>query len=234
MIIGGLLAGGSGTRMETANIPKQFLEVAGIPIFIRGLNIFLSVPEIEKIVVSINNAWESRYYELIELYKIPADKIILVPGGETRFISLINITRKAFELSNESVLVTHDCARIFCSKEIVYNNIAALNHYRIATTSIPVIDTILFSENGASSKKVLDRDRLWADQGPQSFFTKEFLELLNQLPLSEYQHYIEAGKLYLENNIEVGIIKGERTNFKITNDIDLAYAAFLIERGIVK
>ena len=81
---------------------------------------------------------------------------------------------------------------------------------------------------------VPDRSKLWADQGPQTYRVAKFLKYVSMIPEGDIMDYIEAGKVYLSHNGKIGIIKGERFNFKVTNDIDLQYAEFLIKGGFVK
>ena len=117
--------------------------------------------------------------------------------------------------------------------EDIKNNISLMSKYDLVTTSIPVIDTISRSIDGESVVSVPEREELWAGQTPQSFFIKDFLAMVSKLSDNERMNYNEANKLYLANNRKVGISKGSRTNFKITNDIDIEYAEFLIERKTV-
>ena len=236
MIFAGILAGGSGSRMETATMPKQFIRVCDVPIFIRTLRTFLAVPQIDKVIVSTNPDWEYKYNELMDEFNIDKDRVVLVKGGETRFLSLVNVSKKAFELdpSNDSIIITHDCARMFVSKRIIEDNLNDIKDYDMVTTSIPVIDTILQSDDGKSSSVVPDRSKLWADQGPQTYRVAKFLKYVSMIPEGDIMDYIEAGKVYLSHNRKIGIIKGERFNFKVTNDIDLQYAEFLIKGGFIK
>ena len=236
MIFAGILAGGSGSRMETATMPKQFIRVCDVPIFIRTLRTFLSVSEIDKVIVSTNPDWEHKYVELMDEFDIDRDRVILVKGGETRFLSLVNVTKKASELdsSAESVIITHDCARMFVSKRIIEDNLKLIGEYDMITTSIPVIDTIMQSDDGKSISVVPDRSKLWADQGPQTYAVAKFLRYVSMIPEYDIPNYIEAGKVYLSHHRKIGIVKGERFNFKVTNDIDLQYAEFLIKGGFVK
>lgn len=46
-----IVAGGSGSRMKS-EIPKQFLMLGGIPILVRTLNTFLTIENLEIILVS--------------------------------------------------------------------------------------------------------------------------------------------------------------------------------------
>ncbi len=236
MIFGGLLAGGSGSRMETAKMPKQFIRIAGIPIFIRSLNAFLSIDNIEKIVISMNNEWSEEYIKLIREFDIDESRIILTSGGDSRFGSLINVSRKVLEISDclDPIMISHDCARVFVSERILRDNITMIEEYDMVTTSIPTIDTIIQCNDDYCCSSVPDRTKLWADQGPQTFHIKTFLKYVSMIPLIELPDYIEAAKLYLKYGGNIGVVKGERTNFKITNDIDLQYAEFLIQEGFVK
>lgn len=236
MIFAGILSGGSGTRMENAKVPKQFLNIAGVPLFIRTLRIFLSEPQIDKVIIAINKDWEETYNQLMIQHHVDTERVELTPGGSFRFESLLHVVELANCISKDrnSIIVTHDGARPFCTRRIIEENITMLKRCRITTTSIPVIDTILASDDGHFSSMVPDRSKLWYDQGPQSFYVTEFLEYANSISDIDRGKYMEAGKLYLDNGCSVGIVKGERQNFKITNDIDLKYAEFLIESGEVK
>lgn len=236
MIFAGILAGGSGSRMESANVPKQFLRVCGEPIFIRTLKAFLSVDKIDKIIVSTNPEWEQKYVDLMDEFSIDNERVVLVNGGETRFLSLVNVSKKANEIdpSSEAIIITHDCARMFVSKRIIEDNLELVKKYDMVTTSIPVIDTILQSDDGENISSVPNRSKLWADQGPQTYRTAQFLKYVSMIPEADIPSYIEAGKVYLSHNRKIGIVKGERFNFKVTNDIDLQYAEFLLKGGFIK
>lgn len=236
MVFAGILAGGSGSRMETATMPKQFIRVCGVPIFIRTLRTFLSVDGIDKVIVSTNPNWEQMYVDLMDEFNIDGERVVLVKGGETRFLSLVNVAKKAYELdpTEEAQIITHDCARLFVSTRIIEDNLKLIGEFDMVTTSIPVIDTILQSDDGISSSVVPDRSKLWADQGPQTFGVSNFLRYVSMIPEYDIPNYIEAGKVFLSHNRKIGIVKGERFNFKVTNDIDLQYAEFLLTGGFIQ
>ena len=54
MIFAAILAGGKGTRMKSATLPKQFLPLGDTPMLIYTINKFLSVSQIDKIYIGIN------------------------------------------------------------------------------------------------------------------------------------------------------------------------------------
>lgn len=219
MIIAGILAGGKGNRMNLS-LPKQFIEIDGIPILVRTINRFL--PHVDKVIVATNKD----YMKQTETMLKDIDKVVLVTGGNERFDSLLNVVNKAYEIDKDSIVMIHDAARPFISDRIIKEHIEKIKDYDALTTSIPTIDTIVVVENGME-KEVPNRELMYLDQGVQTIKAKQFLKL------KRVDNCIEVGKLYLANNLKVGVVIGDRLNFKITNQIDLEFAKYLVEKGIV-
>ncbi|MBP6258601.1 MAG: 2-C-methyl-D-erythritol 4-phosphate cytidylyltransferase, partial [Ruminococcus sp.] len=53
MIFAGIVAGGCGSRVKSAVIPKQFIEIGGVPVIVRTVRAFLAVEEIDMVYVGI-------------------------------------------------------------------------------------------------------------------------------------------------------------------------------------
>lgn len=70
MFIGGILAGGLGTRMRLDGLPKQFLPIGNIPVIVRTIQHFLEVKEIEYIFVAMNTDWIPYCSDLFCTYAI--------------------------------------------------------------------------------------------------------------------------------------------------------------------
>ena len=229
MIYAGILAGGQGTRLESANLPKQFLKIGGIPIIIRTIRTFLSVQQIDKVIVAMNPDWIDYCEVLFSEYQIDMNKIVLIEGGKTRFDSLVNIAKEAEKTcEEEAILLTHDCVRVFVTPKIILDNIKAMSEYLAVTTAVPMIDTVFVSEDSNICNDVPNRGELFSGQSPQTCKVKQFLELVESLEPDERLKYMEIGKLYIDKKIEFAIVPGDRNNFKITTDFDLKYAEFIL------
>ena len=229
----GILAGGVGSRMKSG-IPKQFLKIDGIPIIVRTIMAFSAAPAVQKIVLAMNPQWMDYCTEMLEEYGVDLSDIIIITGGETRFLSMVNIVDACIRDSggkpaDSDLLCIHDCARPFVSQKIIAENFLAVNDYDMVTTSIPTIDTVLIAENGKESSAVPDRSTIFCDQGPQTFKIKQFKEIQSKLNKTETDSYLEAGRMYLEKGFRVGIVEGDRMNFKITTEFDMAFAEFLMK-----
>lgn len=234
MVIGGILAGGLGTRMSNNGLPKQFLNVGGIPVIIRTLQRFLSCEKIDSIVIAMNEGWMDHCVEMMKEYDVDLNRVRIITGGDTRFESLLCLSRECAKIAEEKgddevIMINHDCARPFVSKRILDENIEMLKEYDMITTSIPTIDTVLVSKDGKLSDCVPDRPTIFLDQGPQTIDVKHFLRLVEGLSKEDREKYIEAGRLYIEKGYRVGIVLGERENFKLTTKFDLKLAEMMLE-----
>lgn len=219
MNIAVILASGKGTRMNNST-PKQYIRVGGMPLIVRVLNQF--VPLVDKIILVVNKDYVKEAQNIIKDYK----NIELVLGGETRFQSLINGTKRAYEIDKNCVVISHDGARPFVSKQIINSSLEEIEKYDATTVSIPAIDTMVIVENNIETK-VLDREYLYSDQGPQTFRAEMFFNVLDN------ENYSTVGELYVKKGLKVGVIEGDRYNFKVTHNIDLEFAEYLIEKGLI-
>lgn len=235
MNFGGILAGGIGSRMNNGILPKQLMNVGGIPVIIRTIQAFLSCKRLDFVFVAMNAQWRDYAEKLIDEFKFDRDRLELVDGGETRFDSLINLSKACQRKTpSEGLLLNHDCARPFVSQRILDDCLSMVNDCDMVTTSIPTIDTVLISSDGKRSDCVPERSTIFLDQGPQVFRVNQFLSLVSSLTPEERSHYMEAGRMYLDKGLSVGIVPGERTNFKLTTPFDLVLAEAMLKEGLIK
>ncbi len=238
MNFAGILAGGIGSRMESS-VPKQFLKIGDTPIVVRTLNTFLNEKCVDRVILAMNPQWEEYCKRMLTEYNVDLSRVEIIHGGTTRFLSMVNIVKKSMEILGDSLtendmMLIHDCARPFVSSRIISDNFVIAKEYNMVTTSVPTIDTVLIAEDRKQSTVVPERDTVFLDQGPQTFKIKEFYDLFETLTQEEIDAYMEAGRMYLEHDKSVGIVEGERTNFKITTEFDMLLGNMMIQDGQIK
>ena len=172
----GILAGGIGSRMES-KVPKQFLKIAEIPIVVRTINTFLSSKDIDKVILAMNPQWMEYCINILKEYNVDIDKIIIITGGATRFLSMVNIVDAAIkdlggEPTDKDFLCIHDCARPFVSQRIIEDNFKLVKEYDMVTTSLPTIDTVLIAEDGKESTCVPERSTSSVIRAPRPLILK--------------------------------------------------------------
>ena len=92
MIFAAILAGGRGTRMG-GDLPKQFLQINGVPILVRTVRAFLNCAIVDQIVVCVPDEFIAYTTEVLNGYSDTQGRAIVIEGGADRTGSLENACR---------------------------------------------------------------------------------------------------------------------------------------------
>jgi 2-C-methyl-D-erythritol 4-phosphate cytidylyltransferase len=214
-----IVAGGSGKRMG-AEIPKQFLELAGRPVLMHTIERFLIFSNsIEIITVLPEN--QLRFW--LELQKKHSFSVphTLVKGGINRFQSVKN----GLEFVNSPGLVAiHDGVRPFVSIDTIKRCFEAAEKLGNAIPSISPTESLRIV-TGKESVPV-SRFQVKQIQTPQVFNA----ELIKNAYLQKYSNEFSDDATVLEKTGEkINLIEGNRENIKITNPEDLLISDALLK-----
>ena len=210
-----IVAGGSGSRMKS-DIPKQFIEVGGLPILMHTLKRFKEADwEIELILVLPESQFE--YWNELCL-KYPTVPHQLVKGGKTRFQSGLNGLQV---IDNEGLVAIHDGVRPFVSVEIINESYRIAAEKGTAVVSVPSKDSVRV--NG----QAIDRSTVRIIQTPQTF----------QVPLIKKAFDTEELSIFTDDasvaehaGFEINLIEGNYENIKITTPEDLLWAEVILSK----
>lgn len=234
MILAGIVAGGTGTRMQSA-LPKQFLPLAGEPILLHTLRTFLSVSEIDGIVVGVPADWVNYTKELLAAHEeLKGEKRLYVcVGGSNRnetLACLMACGEAQFGIGDGDIFVTHDAVRPFVTEEMIRDSIRALSGVRACSAAIPATDTILCAMDGTHVSEVPRRDSLYQVQTPQTVYFGEFRSILASLSKEELGAFTDICSIYRGKGLPVSIIPGSGENIKITGPTDLMIGEAILRR----
>jgi 2-C-methyl-D-erythritol 4-phosphate cytidylyltransferase len=215
-----IVAGGSGKRMG-AEIPKQFLELAGKPVLMHTIERFKSFSnEMEIITVLPEN--QLRYW--IELQKKYSFTIphTLVKGGSARFFSVRNGLKF---VSAPGLVAIHDGVRPFVSVDTIKRCFDAAGKFGNAIPSITPADSLrILTDQGSLP---VNRLQIKQIQTPQVFNAG----LIKKAYLQEYSPEFSDDATVLEKTGEkINLIEGNRENIKITNPEDLLISTVLLPK----
>lgn len=219
-----VLAGGSGTRMGR---PKQFLELLGDPALLHSLRAFENTPEISRVYVVGDAQRIKDLARQARLRKFAA----CAPPGSSRPLS----TKSGLGLCGEgddTIALIHDGSRCLVTPSVIGRVVeasAALARGEAegVVPALPVSDTIKLSEDGAAVLETIDRSRLQAAQTPQAFS----LGLLRRIYDADDEFLSSAtddASLVERAGGRVLLVRGERTNIKLTTPEDLVLAEAIL------
>ena len=218
-----LLSGGIGKRMQL-NIPKQFLLLAGKPIFIHVLEKVDLIPEIKEIIIPCPKEFISKTQAIIHDYGF-STPIRCVEGGATRQES---VYRGLLEAAFEHVII-HEAVRPFVSRKEYNKLIDETNESAIYGLDIPF--TVLQGKEIVEGN--LERDRLINVQLPHKFNAKKLL-YAHECAREDQLEFTEDASLYFHYyKSDIAVIKGSEYNIKITKPIDRKIAEAIYKESIL-
>ncbi len=215
-------AAGSGTRMGTA-LPKQFVQLAGIPVLARTLRVFLDHPAVTAVMAVLPPEQLQFGADCVLPFLSPHQqaKLSFAAGGASRQDSV----RKGLAALPAGIeyLLVHDAARPLVSPALIDRCLAAIQEHGAAIAAIPVKDTLKEVERDWVLATV-DRSRLWQAQTPQGM-TKSLLERAYQE--AEVSGFVgtDEASLLEHAGIPVAVVMGSEENTKLTRPEDLSFAA---------
>ena len=222
MTAAAILAAGRGTRFGS-DIPKQFLEIRGVPVLIRSVRAFLEVDAISLCIVATHADYADYTEKLLKKHFPNETRLRLITGGETRgetLVKILDCTEKMFP-SDGCILLTHDAVRPFVTRRIIEENISACEKYGACNTCVKAVDTVLHSADGKFLDGALERSELYNAQTPQTFNSKTLRELINSMTREKFLSLTDGASVFLTAKRPVYIVRGEDYNIKITYRDDL-------------
>jgi 2-C-methyl-D-erythritol 4-phosphate cytidylyltransferase len=217
-------AGGAGRRFAST-VPKQFVKLDGVPIIIHTLNVFDRCRSIDRIVLASHALWIEELKNLIEKYNIKKVHDI-IPGGEERYISVLNALSSAAALNSDYIMV-HDAVRPFASDDLITRTAEACSESGAAIPALPPKETLKeVSEDRVV--KTLRRCDIVSVQTPQAFRRDILVKAYEDLP-EDKSNITDDASLVERAGYEVRVIRGEERNIKITTKFDIEIAEMFLK-----
>ena len=219
-----ILASGSGSRYG-ADVPKQFVKIAGKTILEHTIEIFEKSKLINEIFIVITP--EYRHFAEEILLKNSYSKVTkLLNGGEIRKeSSYIGISAIEDEEAN---VIIHDCARPFLTQKIIEDCIDALKNYSAVDVAIPSADTIVEVNENNIIQNIPLRAKLRRGQTPQSF-RLSVIKKAHELSKDDKNFTDDCGLVVKYNLCDVYVVEGDVENIKVTYPSDIFMADRLFQ-----
>lgn len=213
-----ILSGGVGTRMG-ANIPKQYIEVAGKPVLSYCIDTFNNCKRIDAFVIALANDWK----EFVEKNTSVNKPLYYTEPGETREHTIYNALKflKSVGYSDDDIVIIHDAVRPLVSNQLIVDCLDGASKYDAAIATIDVKDTIYMSEADNCITSVPKRSNLHAGQTPEAFKLGKYLKIHDECTYEEICAVTGGAEFAYRCGLKVFLSKGSEINFKLTTIEDL-------------
>lgn len=211
-------AAGCGKRMKGLTIPKQFIEIDGIPMVYHSLKVFAALDNVTQIIVATQKENFSFFNaEVLALHGI--SKVQVVSGGAERVDSVWNALKKV-QQGTEFVMI-HDAARPFIHGDDVRRVISAAGKRGSVILARNVIPTVKQVLQDSVISSTIDRTTLRHAETPQMF---RYVTIVRaHTTYRKNMRYAPTDDACLVEALgeKVYCVMAKHTNTKITSQSDL-------------
>jgi 2-C-methyl-D-erythritol 4-phosphate cytidylyltransferase len=212
-----ITAGGVGKRMG-ANIPKQFLEINGLPILMHTINRFVAFDPAIQVVLVLPKDQLDVWKNLCEKHQFEL-KHEMVVGGKERFHSVKN----GLEKVTGQYVAVHDAVRPLVKEKVIQECFDEAIKNEAAVPVIPVKESIR-KISGDQSQALLRKDYVIV-QTPQCF-SVDVLKKSYQKPFDA--SFTDDASVAESSGYQIRTVPGNEENIKITSPADLKWARLLL------
>lgn len=216
-----IFAGGTGTRMNTKSVPKQFLELHGKPVLIYTLEHFDRHPEIDQIVLVCLESWIDYAKRILKKFQITKVTKI-VPGGTTGQESIWNGIAVAHEnsMDENDIVLIHDGVRPLIDADTITRCLSCVKEHGNAITTTPAIETIFVNGQNGQVGEILNRSKCAMARAPQCFYLKDIYVAHRKAQAEAKTDFIDSAMLMQHYGAKLRMIDGPVENIKITTPTD--------------
>lgn len=217
-----IVAAGRGMRLGR---PKQFIELAGVPMVGWPIQTFAAMPEIVELVIATEP-------ESVEEMRALAEQLApnlphrVVRGGQTRQDSVREGIMALTDACDAALI--HDGARPLVTAPDIRAGMREVRAGRAALLGEPIVDTIkLVERDSLIVEATLDRGSLWAAQTPQFGLTAD-LRAAHERGRRDGIAVTDDAALLERIGITVVVVASTSENFKVTRPPDVARAEAIL------
>lgn len=209
-----------------ASCPKQFLPIGERAILQHTLLRFGRSRLVDYIVIVTEPSSIKETTKIVTNAGLSKEWKV-VAGGEKRQDS-VRCGINALPPETE-IVVVHDGVRPFIESSLIDKSVEITRKEGGCIVAIPISDTVKLSAGEDAILKTIDRTHLWAAQTPQTFRYKLLKEAFDRAYADNFYGTDEAS-LVERIGKRVVLLKGSRTNIKITTPEDLEIAGAILNR----
>ncbi|MQA66558.1 MAG: bifunctional 2-C-methyl-D-erythritol 4-phosphate cytidylyltransferase/2-C-methyl-D-erythritol 2,4-cyclodiphosphate synthase [Alphaproteobacteria bacterium] len=214
-----IVAAGRGRRFgESAPAPKQYLALNRWTVLGRAAAAFLAHPRIGLVRVVIHGDDRAHYEQATRGLGL-AEPVL---GGRRRQDSVRLGLESLGDIAPDTVLI-HDAARPLVDGALIDRVLTALDEFDGAVPALAIADTLKLGSGGVITGG-MPRDGVFRAQTPQGFRFRAILDAHRRAEKESGEDFTDDAAIAAFAGVEVALVAGTESNFKITTDDDLGRA----------
>ena len=214
-----IVAGGKGTRIKSI-VPKQFIELNGLPVLLHTVNAFFRYSEKVKVILVLPKDDFDTWNKIVKKYNF-SKPVVLQEGGDSRFQSV----KKGLEkIESDGLVAIHDGVRPLVSEDIIGASFRLAAEHKTAMAAVRLKESIRMTDQDKT--QAMDRSRFRLIQTPQTF---QVSLIKSAYEIKEDERLTDDASVAERAGHPISLFEGSYRNIKITTEEDLIVAEALLK-----
>lgn len=215
-----LMMGGIGQRFGT-DLPKQFTDIEGRPLFTYIANKLGCLEVVDAIVIVVNPLYLEQTKMWVRIF-CPNKILKVVAGGVSRSESVLNgLTALDGVASDSDVVLMHDATHPYVDEGGTSKVIDMVREYGSSTLVSCNYDTTYQIDDDGNIISVIPRQYNVSGASPEGFVYRQIYEIYKNTPAEEMEKMTSVGAIALANHIPMKVVPTSVLNLKITYPEDM-------------
>ncbi len=222
--------GGSGIRFG-ADIPKQYVELNGQPLFYWLLHQYKNMSIVNGYILVSHPSWIEYTQKIAE--RLLGDKLLgVVPGGNTMSKSIYNGVMFARNyLKDNDVLLIHDVTNPVVALEQIDDVVDAARDRGFCVLTTEQVHTIYRIDEENNIKYVIPKQEVSSGYSPEGFLFGKIYDCYLSAKPEELEQMTSAIALAKAHDAQAKAVKSHIINLKITYKEDFDTYKRIVERS---
>jgi len=202
-----------------ADVPKQFLKVAGKPILMHALNCFYSFNSEIDIILVLPKAYHKLWQSLSKRYEFDIPHRV-VSGGENRYESVKSGLQ---HISKNSLVAVHDGVRPLVSHETIQRVFDMAEKKGNAIPVVAINESLRKVKHKKNSR--VNRNHYFLVQTPQCFTSNLLLKAYEK---GYQKDFTDDASVVEYAGAAINLVEGNYENIKVTRPADIKIVEALL------
>lgn len=222
--------GGKGVRFG-ANLPKQFYEIDGEPLFAYVLRKYNAIEEIDNFIIVTNAEWMEMTHEYADL--ILENRLLdIVAGGDTNAKSTYNGVMCASKyLKRDDILLVHDVTDPIISPNAIKNAIMECKLHKCVAVVTEQVHTLYTKDLDGVITGTIEKKSVASGYSPEAFNYGIVYDCYNNATEIELNNMTSAMALVQKHGYKPYAVISHQVDIKITYQEDMDALKSLIQNG---
>lgn len=228
-----ILAGGNDPYFDS-HVPKQFVLVDDLPLFVYTLLAFQEHQEIDEIYFICLDGWQAMVGSYCRQFNIAKMKKVIPAGhsGQDSAYNGVCLIRETYRA--EDIVVIHDAIRPLVDNELISDSIQTCKKNGMGVAAIGSMDAYMRTHDRKTGYEAIDRYKLLRVQTPQAYRLGSLLDYFTQANKQGVREHMDVCTMISALGREINFSKGSEYNLKINQLEDIGLFKTLKDKRMLE